>query len=88
MTYEAFIDQLESLLDELDEVEMTEELEELNANFEDVLFMLSESDGDADELDDAADELQDIAAAYRAIPETAVFGDRLAAIVAQFSPEK
>ena len=46
MTYDKFISRLEDILDELDEVGLNEELEELNANLEDVLFLMSEADPD------------------------------------------
>ncbi len=89
MTYAKFIVQLEDMLDELDDIELTDELEELNANLEDVLFMMSESDPEeaefADEMGDAADELLDLAAEYRKIPETAQLADELSAIAAQLT---
>lgn len=89
MTYAKFIVRLEDMLDELDDIELTDELEELNANLEDVLFMMSESDPEeaefADEMGDAADELLDLAAEYRKIPETAQLADELSAIAAQLT---
>lgn len=89
MTYDKFIVRLEDMLDELDDIELTDELEELNANLEDVLFMMSESDPEeaefADEMGDAADELLDLAAEYRKIPETAQLADELSAIAAQLT---
>ena len=83
MNIEKFIDELNALLDELADFEDNEEVEELNATLEDVLFMLSESDDEsdfADELEDAIEELTDIADGYRDIPETAGYGDSIAAI--------
>ena len=89
MTYDKFIARLEDILDELDEVGLTEELEELNANLEDVLFLMSEADPDdeefADEMGDAAAELADLAGEYREIPETAALADELSAIAAQLT---
>lgn len=89
MTYDKFIARLEDILDELDDVELNDELEELNANLEDVLFMMSEADPDddefADEMGDAADELSDLAAEYRKIPGTAALADELYAIAAQLT---
>lgn len=89
MTYDKFIVRLEDMLDELDDIELTDELEELNANLEDVLFMMSESDPEeeefADEMGDAADELLDLAAEYRKIPETAQLADELSAIATQLT---
>lgn len=83
MNIEKLIDELNTLLDELAEYEDNDEVEELNATLEDVLFMLSESgdeDDFEDELTDAIDELKDIADGYREIPETAKYGDSIAAI--------
>ena len=83
MNIEKLIDELNKLLDELADYEDNEEVEELNATLEDVLFMLSESDDDSDfedELEDAIEELADIADGYREIPETAKYGDSIAAI--------
>ena len=89
MTYDKFISRLEDILDELDEVGLTEELEELNANLEDVLFLMSKADPDdgefADEMGDAAAELADLAGEYREIPETAALADELSAIAAQLT---
>lgn len=83
MNIEKLIDELSAMLDELDDFSANEEVEELNATLEDVLFMLSEP-GDEDdfeeELKDALDELHELAADYRAIPETAKYGDSIAAI--------
>ena len=62
MNIEKLIDELNALLDELADYEDNEEVEELNATLEDVLFMLSESDDEddfEDELEDAVDELND-----------------------------
>lgn len=89
MTYDKFISRLDDILDALDEVGLTEELEELNANLEDVLFLMSEADPDdgefADEMGDAAAELADLAGEYREIPETAALADELSAIAAQLT---
>lgn len=88
MNIEKFIDELNSLLDELDEFSDNEDIEELNANLEDVLFMLSESDDETDfeeELEDALEELTDIASGYKAIPETEKYGDSISAIAARIT---
>ena len=88
MNIEKFIDELNALLDELDSFSDNDEIEELNANLEDVLFMLSESDDESDfedELKDAIEELRDIAAGYREIPETAKYGDSISAIAARIA---
>ena len=89
MTYDKFIARLEDILDELDDMELTDELEELNANLEDVLFMMSEAEPDgeefADEMGDAAGELSDLANEYRKLPETSALADELSAIAAQLT---
>ena len=88
MNIEKFIDELNSLLDDLDELSGNEDIEELNANLEDVLFMLSESDDETDfeeELQDALEELVDIANGYKAIPDTEKYGDSISAIVARIT---
>ena len=83
MNIEKLMDELNALLDELADYEDNEEVEELNATLEDVLFMLSES-GDEDEtegeFEDAIDELMDIAEGYKEIEETAAYGDKIRAI--------
>lgn len=89
MTYDKFIARLEDILDELDDLELTEDQDELNANLEDVLFMMSEADPDnaefADEMGDAADELSDLAAEYRKNPSAAALADEISAIAAQLT---
>lgn len=89
MTYNKFIARLEDILDKLDDIELNDELDELNATLEDVLFMMSEADPDdeefADEMGDAANEISDLAAAYRKMPETAALADELSAIAAQLT---
>ncbi len=88
MNIEKLIDELNSILDELDELSDNEEIEELNANLEDVLFMLSESDDESDfeeELEDALAELSDIASGYKVIPESAKYGDSISAIAARIT---
>ena len=83
MNIEKLIDELYGILDELDEFADDEDVEELNATLEDVLFMLSEA-GDEDdveeEFEDAIEELRDIAGSYKAIPETAKYGESIAAV--------
>jgi len=55
------IGNLQALLDELDALERTEELDDLNATLEDVIFLLEE---DEEALPDARAELSDLRAAY------------------------
>ena len=88
MNIEKLIDELNALLDKLADFEDNEEVEELNATLEDVLFMLSESDDESDfedELEDAIEELTDLADGYREIPETAKYGDSIAAIASRIN---
>ncbi len=58
---EDLIARLEALLDELDELNPTEALADLNATLEDVIFLLTE---DEEAGTDAQAELADLAAAY------------------------
>lgn len=64
----AFLQRFQAILDAMDEFEADEELEEINAQFEDTLFLIEsidETDEDAaDEIADAFDDLDDIAADY------------------------
>ena len=88
MNIEKLIDELNAILDRLDAFADDEDVEELNATLEDVLFMLSESDDDSDfeeELQDALDELSDIADGYRKIPSTAEYGDSISAVAARIA---
>ena len=88
MNIEKYIDELNAMLDKLADFEDNEEVEELNATLEDVLFMLSVSgdeDDFEDELEDAIEELTDIADGYREFPETAEYGDSIAAIANRIS---
>lgn len=66
-----FVSRFQAILDELDAFEMNEALEELNAEFEDALFMLESidyEDEDApEEFADSLEELQALAEAYRAL---------------------
>ena len=77
-----------ALLEELDGVaEDTgdEDLEDMNAEFEDALFMLSEidpkSDDAAEELDDALDELEALKDSYARWPEAREAADRLGMLI-------
>jgi len=67
--FAGFMERLQNILDEMDNIEMTDELEELNAEFEDALFMLEDfdpDDGDAqEELEESLDELNALLANYR-----------------------
>ena len=64
----AFLQRFQAILNAMDEFEADEELEELNAQFEDALFLIEsidETDEDAaEEIADAFDDLDDIAADY------------------------
>ena len=68
-----FIDRFHAILDALDEIEMTDELEELNAEFEDALFMLEsidpEDDDAGEELEESCEELAALLEDYRDLAE-------------------
>ena len=72
-----FLERFQGILDELDEIDASEELEELNAQLEDVLFLMDSVDVEdadaAEELAGALEEIDDLLAAYRelsgALPE-------------------
>ena len=72
-------------LDEAAEVADDEDLEELNAEFEDALFMLSEIDpkGEdaAEEVADALDEFDALARDYARRPDTKDIADRLGMLI-------
>ena len=52
-----------------DEFEMDEELEELNAQLEDALFLMECSEDDVEELQGAIEEIDGLLAEYRALSE-------------------
>ena len=64
-----FLERFQGILDELDEIDASEELEELNAQLEDVLFLMDSVDVEdadaAEELAGALEEIDDLLAAYR-----------------------
>lgn len=64
-----FMGRFQAILEELDQFEMDEELEELNAEFEDSLFMMETIDEDeddaAEEIADAMEDMDDLLAQYR-----------------------
>ena len=66
-----FISRFQAILEELDQFEMDEELEEMNAEFEDALFMMESIDEDgedaAEEIADAMEDMDDLLARYRAL---------------------
>lgn len=66
-----FISRFQAILEELDQFEMDEELEEMNAEFEDALFMMETIDEDgedaAEEIADAMEDMDDLLARYRAL---------------------
>lgn len=68
-----FLSRFQDILDELDAFEMTEELEELNAEFEDALFMIEsidlEDEDAAEELEESFDELAALLEDYRELAE-------------------
>ena len=68
-----FLERFHGILDELDEIETDEELEELNAQLEDVLFLMESVDMEdadaAEEIAGALEESDDLLAAYRELAE-------------------
>ena len=64
-----FLERFQSILDALDEFEMDEELEELNAQLEDALFLMECSEDDVEELRGAIEEIDGLLAEYRALSE-------------------
>ena len=71
--FAGFMARLQNILDELDKFEMTDELEELNAEFEDALFMLEdfdpEEEGSQEELEESLDELNALLEDYRELAD-------------------
>lgn len=68
-----FLERFHVILDELDEIEADEELDELNAQLEDVLFLMESVDVEdadaAEEIAGALEEIDDLLAAYRELAE-------------------
>ena len=64
-----FCERFQAILDALDAYEMDETLEELNAQFEDTLFLMENIDPEdedaAEETEGALEELEDLLAEYR-----------------------
>lgn len=62
----SFIDRFSDILDELDALDGDEELEELNAQLEDSIFMLESLEEDEmEELEDSLEEMEDLLEEYR-----------------------
>ena len=68
-----FLERFHGILDVLDEIEADEELDELNAQLEDVLFLMESVDVEdadaAEEIAGALEEIDDLLAAYRELAE-------------------
>lgn len=66
-----FLERFDALLEALDELDGGEELEELNAQFEDAIFLMECTDPDAerDEFCGALEEIEGLLAEYRALSE-------------------
>ena len=64
-----FLERFHGILDVLDEIEADEELDELNAQLEDVLFLMESVDVEdadaAEEIAGALEDIDDLLAAYR-----------------------
>ena len=77
------IAKLRKILEKLDAVKNSEEMEELNATLEDVILMLEDTDDDDRQeiLDDAMDELNDIAGEYHDIPGMDEYADMIFEVI-------
>lgn len=66
-----FVSRFQEILDALDEFEKSEELDELNAQLEDTIFLIEsfDEDDDDEELQGAIDELNDLVDEYRELAE-------------------
>ena len=68
-----FLEHFHGILDELDEIGADEELEELNAQLEDVLFLMESVDPEdadaAEEIAGALEEIDDLLEAYLELAE-------------------
>ena len=68
-----FLERFHEILDVLDEIEADEELDELNAQLEDVLFLMESVDVEdadaAEEIAGALEEIDDLLAAYRELAD-------------------
>lgn len=68
-----FMNRFQAILDGMDEFEMDDELEEINAQFEDALFMMETIDEEdeeaAEEIAEAMEDMDDILAQYRELSE-------------------
>ena len=68
-----FLERFHGILDVLDEIEADEELDELNAQLEDVLFLMESVDVEdadaAEEIAGALEEIDDLLAAYRELAD-------------------
>lgn len=68
-----FVKRFQDILDAMDEFEMDEALEELNAQFEDTLFWMENIDEEeedaAEEIEDALEEISDLLNDYRKLAE-------------------
>lgn len=68
-----FCERFHEILDALDEMDMDEELEEMNAQFEDTLFWMESIDEDEDdaqeEIEDALEEMEGLLEDYRKLAE-------------------
>lgn len=73
---EKMLKRFQEILDDLDELSDSEEMDELNAQYEDALFLaesIGEEDADAEELlSGALEELNDLLTQYRALHSPAV----------------
>lgn len=68
-----FCDRFQEILNVFDDFDMDETLEELNAQFEDILFLMENIEEDeedaAEEIEGAMEEMEDLLQEYRALAE-------------------
>lgn len=69
--YDGFMKRFQEILDALDEMSESDEMDELNAQFEDTLFLMENIDADdedaAEEFEGALEEMEDLLEEYRAL---------------------
>lgn len=67
--YDGFMKRFQEILDALDEMCESDEMDELNAQFEDILFLMENIDADdedaAEDFEGALEELEDLLEEYR-----------------------
>lgn len=77
----AFIERLQDILDAMDELNEDGILDEINAEFEDTIFLMENIDADDDDAQDefegALEEIEDVLAEYRDFEDKLPIGQKL-----------